>query len=86
VQAGGFTAGYKRNTPIFVVLFILLTFSAGVNVIPLDQPDAGGVLEKEDLADRLFPGGPARRPREARPLRQLGPLGLGGEAAGGGAE
>jgi ubiquinone biosynthesis protein Coq4 len=54
LQVGGFTAGYKKHTPIFVILFVMLTFSAGVNVTPVDQPEITAVLAQEGLADRFF--------------------------------
>ena len=54
VQIGGFTAGYKKHTPIFVILFVILTFSAGINVTPVEQPVSVGILAQEGLADRFF--------------------------------
>jgi ubiquinone biosynthesis protein Coq4 len=38
IQVGGFTGGYKKHNPIFVILFAILTFSAGINMTPLEQP------------------------------------------------
>jgi hypothetical protein len=54
VQIGGFTAGYKKHTPIFVILFVMLTFSAGTNVTPLEQPVSFSILAQEGLADGFF--------------------------------
>jgi hypothetical protein len=54
VQVGGFVAGYKKHTPIFMILFVILTFSAGINVTPVDQPVSIGILAKEGLADAFF--------------------------------
>jgi hypothetical protein len=54
IRIGGFTAGYKKHTPIFVILFVMLTFSAGVNVTPVDQPRMTGILAQEGLADKFF--------------------------------
>ncbi|HTQ34596.1 MAG TPA: hypothetical protein VMI30_10520 [Stellaceae bacterium] len=54
VQIGGFTAGYKKHTPIMVILFVMLTFSAGTNVTPVDQPVSYGILAQDGLADRFF--------------------------------
>ena len=54
VQIGGFTAGYKKPTPIFVILFVMLTFGAGVNMTPLDQPHSVGILAQPGLADAFF--------------------------------
>jgi ubiquinone biosynthesis protein Coq4 len=54
VQIGGFTAGYKKHTPIFVILFVMLTFSAGTNVTPVEQPVSFSILAQEGLADSFF--------------------------------
>ena len=54
MQVGGFMAGYKKHTPIFVILFVMLTFGAGVNVTPLDQPHSTGILAQPGLADAFF--------------------------------
>jgi hypothetical protein len=54
MQVGGFMAGYKRHTPIFVILFVMLTFGAGINVTPLDQPHSTGILAQPGLADAFF--------------------------------
>jgi hypothetical protein len=54
VQVGGFVAGFKQHTPIFMILFVILTFSAGTNVTPVDQPVSFGILAKEGLADAFF--------------------------------
>ena len=54
VQIGGFTAGYKKHIPIMVILFVILTFSAGINVTPVDQPVSLGILAQEGLADGFF--------------------------------
>jgi hypothetical protein len=54
VQIGGFVAGYKKHTPIFMILFVMLTFSAGINVTPVDQPNSVGILAEPGLADAFF--------------------------------
>jgi len=54
VQIGGFTAGYKKHTPIFVILFVMLTFSAGTNVTPVEQPVSFSILVQDGLADGFF--------------------------------
>jgi hypothetical protein len=54
VQIAGFIAGYKRDNPFFVILFITLTFSAGVNVTPLPQPNTAGIFAEPGLADAFF--------------------------------
>lgn len=54
ILVGAFTAGYRRNNPSFLILFVQLSFGAGVNVTPLDQPDVHSTLALPGLADRLF--------------------------------
>lgn len=54
VQVGGFTAGYKRERPLYVILFVLLTFSAGVNMTPLPQPHLEGIIGVEDMAEKFL--------------------------------
>jgi len=54
VQIGGFVAGYKKHTPIFMILFVMLTFGAGINVTPVDQPNSVGILAEPGLADAFF--------------------------------
>jgi ubiquinone biosynthesis protein Coq4 len=54
VQIGGFTAGYKKHTPVFVILFVMLTFSAGTNVTPVEQPVSFSILAQDGLADGFF--------------------------------
>jgi hypothetical protein len=54
IQVGGFTGGYKKHNPIFVILFVMLTFSAGINMTPLDQPNVHGILATEGLADKFL--------------------------------
>lgn len=54
VQVGGFIAGFKQHNPFFVILFVMLTFGAGVNVTPIEQPHVEGILATHGLADRFF--------------------------------
>jgi len=51
---GGFTAGFKKGNPLFVCLFVFLSFGAGVNVTPVEQPHVEGILAMPGLADRFF--------------------------------
>jgi hypothetical protein len=51
VQIGGFVAGFRKERPVFVILFVMLTFSAGINVTPIDQPLSVGILETPGLAE-----------------------------------
>ncbi|MFO0658807.1 MAG: hypothetical protein U0165_03090 [Polyangiaceae bacterium] len=54
IQVGGFIAGFKTENPFFVILFVMLTFGAGVNVTPIEQPHVEKILETEGLADKFF--------------------------------
>ena len=54
LQIGAFVAGFKRDNPIYVLLFVMLTFSAGINVTPLPQPHMTGILETPGIADRML--------------------------------
>lgn len=51
---GGFIAGFKVGNPLFVVLFVFLSFGSGVNVTPEEQPHVEGVLAAPGVADRFF--------------------------------
>lgn len=51
---GAFTAGYKRVNPFYVILFVTLSFSTGVNVTPLEQPHIAGILATPGLAARFI--------------------------------
>jgi hypothetical protein len=50
----GFQAGYRRENSIYMLLFGAITFSAGVNVTPLAQPDTHGIFARPGLVDRVF--------------------------------
>lgn len=55
VQVAAFTAGFKQKTPIFLILFAVLIFSAGVNVRPSNEDfTTVGVLGKPGTAERMF--------------------------------
>jgi hypothetical protein len=55
VQVAGFSAGFMRTRPIYIVLFAVLIFSAGVNVRPSSEDfTTTGVLGKPGMAERLF--------------------------------
>lgn len=52
---GAFQAGYRRNkNAFFVILFVVLTHSSGVNMLPIDVPPTLGRLGKDDLAERFL--------------------------------
>lgn len=54
LQIGAFVTGFRRRDPIAVLLFVMLTFSAGVNVTPLPQPFSEGLLATPGLAERML--------------------------------
>lgn len=54
VQVAAFTAGYKRERPFYLILFAVLTFSAGVNMRPTDGNTTIGVLGNPGMAERMF--------------------------------
>jgi hypothetical protein len=51
---GGFTAGYKRANPFYVLLVPALTFGTGVNVTPNPQPTMTGILAEPGVAARFI--------------------------------
>ncbi|MBW4523091.1 MAG: hypothetical protein KME16_25920 [Scytolyngbya sp. HA4215-MV1] len=51
VQVAGFVAGYREHNPFYVILFVLLQFSAGVKIVPIDTPPMQGILAETGLAD-----------------------------------
>jgi ubiquinone biosynthesis protein Coq4 len=55
VQVAAFTAGYKRERPFYVMLFVVLIFSAGVNMRPTpDDFVTAGVLGKPGIAELML--------------------------------
>lgn len=55
VQVAAFSAGFMRTRPIYIVLFAVMIFSAGVNVRPSGEDfTTVGVLGKPGMAERLF--------------------------------
>jgi ubiquinone biosynthesis protein Coq4 len=54
IQVGGFTGGYRKRNPILVILFVILTFNAGVNMTPLDQPLMRSIFATEGLTDKFL--------------------------------
>jgi len=51
---GGFTAGFKQVNPFYVLLVPALTFGAGVNITPADQPTITGILGEPGVARRFI--------------------------------
>jgi hypothetical protein len=55
VQVAAFSSGFMRTRPIYIVLFAVMIFSAGVNVRPSGEDfTTVGVLGKPGMAERLF--------------------------------
>jgi hypothetical protein len=54
MQMVGFQTGYMKRKPIFMLLFGVLTFSAGINVTPIPQPDVGGIFAHEGMMEKIL--------------------------------
>ncbi len=54
MQVGAFQAAYMQSNPYFVLLFVMLTFGAGLNVTPVPQQEIHSTLALEGIADRFF--------------------------------
>jgi len=55
IEVASFTAGYKRERPFYVVLFVVLIFSTGVNMRPTpDDFVTVGLLGKPGMAERML--------------------------------
>ena len=55
VEVASFTAGYKRERPFYVALFVVLIFSTGVNMRPTpDDFVTVGLLGKPGMAERML--------------------------------
>jgi len=50
-MVGGFTAGYKRVNPFYVLLLPTLIFSTGINVSPSPQPYVTATLAQPGVAE-----------------------------------
>jgi len=51
---GGLVAGFRRQNPFYVILFVQLTFGAGMNMTPVPQPTTRSILAQPGLAERFF--------------------------------
>jgi hypothetical protein len=51
---GGLTAGFRKQNPFYVILFVQLTFGAGMNMTPIPQPTTKSVLAEPGYAERFF--------------------------------
>jgi hypothetical protein len=49
-MVGGFTAGYRKVNPFYVLLIPILSFSTGVNITPSDQPHVSATLANPGVA------------------------------------
>jgi hypothetical protein len=49
-MVGGFTAGYRKVNPFYVLLLPTLSFSTGINVTPADQPSVSATLANPGVA------------------------------------
>ena len=55
IQVASFISGFKRERPFYVVLFVVLIFSAGVNMRPTtDEFVTAGILGKPGMAELMF--------------------------------
>jgi ubiquinone biosynthesis protein Coq4 len=54
LQMAAFQAGYMKSKPIFMLLFVALTFSAGINVAPLPQRSDHHIFERPGLIERML--------------------------------
>jgi hypothetical protein len=54
MEVAAFVAGYKKENPFYVLLFVMLTFGTGVNVTPIPQPHSEGILGEPGLAEKVW--------------------------------
>jgi hypothetical protein len=54
IEVASFTAGYKQHRPLYVVLFVVLSFSAGVDMRPGAGHGSIGALGEPGVAARMF--------------------------------
>ncbi len=55
LQVASFISGFKRERPFYIVLFVVLIFSAGVNMRPTtDDFVTAGILGKPGMAELMF--------------------------------
>lgn len=53
VQVTAFIAGFRRTHPLYLLMFIMLQFSAGVKVVPIETAPTQSVLATPGLADLM---------------------------------
>ncbi len=54
IEVASFIAGFKEARPLYIVLFAVLIFSAGIDVRPTKGEITAGVLGKPGMAERMF--------------------------------
>jgi hypothetical protein len=54
IEVAAFIAGFKSKTPLYTMLFTVLTFSTGVNARPMAGTTTHGVLGEPGQAERMF--------------------------------
>jgi hypothetical protein len=54
IEVASFTAGYKKYRPFYVMLFVVLIFSTGVNMRPTPGFTSIGLLGEPGVAARMF--------------------------------
>lgn len=55
IQVAAFHAGmHDKESAFFVLLFPLITFSTGINITPVPQPEMKGILGEKDVAAKML--------------------------------
>jgi hypothetical protein len=54
IEVASFTAGYKHRRPFYLILFVVLSFSTGVDMRPVPGKGMVGVLGQPGVAERMF--------------------------------
>jgi hypothetical protein len=54
IEVASFTAGYKHRRPFYLILFVVLSFSTGVDMRPVPGKGMVGTLGQPGVAERMF--------------------------------
>lgn len=54
IQVASFIAGFRRAYPLYLLMFVMLQFSAGVKVVPIETLPNQSAFATPGLADLLF--------------------------------
>jgi hypothetical protein len=54
IRMAAFQAGFMKDEPVFMLLFGVVTFGAGINVTPIAQPAAGGIFDHSGVMEGVF--------------------------------